>query len=90
MTFGPNPPFSDLDFTTWLVGPARVALSPNEIVAESCERLLAAGVPLWRVRVGQRLANPLIGAWGVIWTRGSGAEEVQRPPQHAGNEFVRR
>jgi len=41
--------------------------------------MLSAGVPLWRVRVGQRLANPLIGAWGVIWQRGSGAEEYTVP-----------
>jgi adenylate cyclase len=26
-------------------------------------------VPLWRLRAGQRLANPLASAWGVIWTR---------------------
>ncbi len=79
MTHRPIPPFSTLDFATWLVGPARVALAPVEIVAESCERLLAAGIPLWRVRVGQRLANPLIGAWGVIWARGSGAEQYSVP-----------
>jgi adenylate cyclase len=69
------PRFRILDFATWLVGTARVALTPAEIVAQSCERLVAAGIPLWRVRVGQRLANPLIGAWGVIWLRGTGAEE---------------
>ena len=26
-------------------------------------------MPLWRLRAGQRLANPLASAWGVIWTR---------------------
>ncbi len=79
LTKGSNPPFHALDFATWLAGPARVALAPAEIVAESCERLLAAGIPLWRVRVGQRLANPLIGAWGVVWARGSGAEQYSVP-----------
>jgi adenylate cyclase len=71
--------FSLLDFATWLVGTARVALTPGEIVAQSCERLVTAGVPLWRVRVGQRLSNPLIGAWGVVWLRGAGAEEYTIP-----------
>lgn len=68
-----------LDLARWLAGPARIGLTPVEIVAGCCERLVAAGVPLYRVRVGQRLANPLIGAWGVIWVRGSGAEEYTVP-----------
>jgi adenylate cyclase len=74
-----NRSFSILDLARWLVGPARVALDPAKIVAGSCERLVAAGIPLWRVRVGQRLANPIIGAWGVIWARGLGAEEYTIP-----------
>ncbi len=68
-----------LDLARWLAGPARIGLTPVEIVAGYCERLLASHVPLFRVRVGQRLANPLIGAWGVIWVRGAGAEEYAVP-----------
>jgi adenylate cyclase len=68
-----------LDLARWLAGPARIGLTPVEIVAGFCERLRAAGLPLYRVRVGQRLANPLIGAWGVIWVRGPGAEEYTVP-----------
>ncbi|MBX3597153.1 MAG: adenylate/guanylate cyclase domain-containing protein [Rhizobiaceae bacterium] len=68
-----------LAFANWLVGPARTTLTPVEIVEQSCERLLAAGAPLWQVRIGQRLANPLIGAWGVLWKRGSGAEQYNVP-----------
>ncbi len=64
---------------SWLAGPARVGLTPVEIVAQTCEQLVRAGIPLWRVRLGQRLVNPLIGAWGVIWVRGSGAEEYTVP-----------
>jgi adenylate cyclase len=70
---------SVLDLARWLAGPARTALAPADIVAEYCERLLAAGVPLWRVRVGQRLANSLIGVWGVKWVRRAGAEEYTVP-----------
>lgn len=68
-----------IEFATWLAGTARVSLSPIEIVAQTCDRLVAAGIPLWRVRVGQRLINPLIGAWGVIWMRETGAEEYTVP-----------
>jgi adenylate cyclase len=67
------------DLASWLAGPARVGLTPVEIVAQTCERLVHAGIPLWRVRLGQRLANPLIGAWGIIWVRGSGAKEYTVP-----------
>ncbi|MCB5176921.1 adenylate/guanylate cyclase domain-containing protein [Microvirga lenta] len=70
---------SVLDLARWLAGPARTALAPAAIVTEYCERLLTAGVPLWRVRVGQRLANPLIGVWGVKWVRGAGAEAYTVP-----------
>ena len=37
-------------------------------------------MPLWRLRAGQRLANPLASAWGVIWTRdGSDTHEYLVP-----------
>ncbi|WP_205772468.1 hypothetical protein [Microvirga calopogonii] len=73
------PDFDFFECATWLVDTARVALPPVEIVAQTCERLVGAGIPLWRVRVGQRLINPLIGAWGVIWKREMGAEEYTVP-----------
>jgi len=79
MPHDPRSPINVHDLVRWLVGPARTALAPIETVAGCCERLLTAGVPLWRVRVGQRLANPLIGVWGVKWVRGSGAEEYTVP-----------
>jgi len=74
----PDQRILDLDVSkvaTWLVGTARVALSPVEIVAQFCDRLVEIGIPLWRVRVGQRLINPLLGAWGVTWMRETGADE---------------
>ncbi|MDQ6436903.1 adenylate/guanylate cyclase domain-containing protein [Mesorhizobium sp. LHD-90] len=67
------------EITAWLIGPARKAGQPKEIVAGLIDRLVAAGVPLWRVRIGQRVANPMIGAWGVIWTRDGGAESYTVP-----------
>jgi adenylate cyclase len=60
--------------TNWLIGPARRSCTPVEIVNGLVERLVAAGVPLWRVRIAQQVANPLIGAWGVVWTRTGGTE----------------
>jgi len=58
----------------WLIGPARRSCTPAEIVDGLVERLVAAGIALWRVRIAQQVANPLIGAWGILWTRSGGAE----------------
>lgn len=64
----------------WLIGPARRELPPEAIVSGLVDRLGAAGIPLLRVRVGQRVSNPMISAWGVIWDRGKGVHlyTVQR------------
>jgi adenylate cyclase len=53
----------------WLIGEARLSLVPLELIDRFCRQLVEFGVPLWRLRAGQRLANPLASAWGVIWTR---------------------
>jgi adenylate cyclase len=60
--------------TNWLIGPARRSCTPVEIVNGLVERLAGAGIPLWRVRIAQQVANPLIGAWGVVWKRNGGTE----------------
>ena len=63
----------------WLIGPARQNASPEEIVGGLAERLVEAGIPLLRVRIGQQVANPLISAWGVIWSRAGGPESYTVP-----------
>lgn len=81
------------DITNWLIGPARRQCSPEEITQGLVERLAEAGVPLLRLRIGQRVANPMISGWGVIWTRDKGAEHytVQRSvlatPSYRGSPF---
>ena len=64
----------------WLIADARLTLEPLPLIDGFCQRLIKLGVPLWRLRAGQRLANPLASAWGVIWTRdGSGTHEYVVP-----------
>jgi adenylate cyclase len=63
----------------WLIGPARQKAAPEEIVGGLAERLVDAGIPVLRVRMGQSVANPLISAWGVIWSRDSGPEGYTIP-----------
>jgi adenylate cyclase len=63
-----------LDLGRWLIREARPTNDPALIVAGFCERLVAGGVQLLRARIGQAVKNPLLAAWGVIWTRSGGAE----------------
>lgn len=64
----------------WLIAEARLTLEPLPLIEGFCRRLLRCGLPLWRLRAGQRLANPLASAWGVIWTRdGAGTHEYVVP-----------
>jgi adenylate cyclase len=90
---------SDPDLATelmnWLIGPARKNCTPEQLVAGLAERLVGAGMRLWRIRISQRVANPLIGAWGVMWTREHGAEAYTVPrrvlatPSYKGSPFER-
>jgi adenylate cyclase len=57
------------EFARWLIAEARLSLAPLELIDRFCRQLVEFGVPLWRLRAGQQLANPLASAWGVIWTR---------------------
>lgn len=52
----------------WMMTTGRLSGDADKIVGYYCDALTAAGVPLWRVNIGQRFANPLLIAWGVVWT----------------------
>ncbi|SPH20093.1 Adenylate cyclase 1 [Ascidiaceihabitans donghaensis] len=56
------------ELSHWLITEGRLSDDPDKIVSHFCDGLIAAGVPLWRVNIGQRYANPLLIAWGVVWT----------------------
>jgi len=53
--------------TEWLIDGARSAPSPPRMMAETCERLLAAGLPLWRVGVFVRTLHPDIIGRNFVW-----------------------
>ncbi|MGB8402345.1 adenylate/guanylate cyclase domain-containing protein [Bradyrhizobium sp.] len=63
---------SDLHkLTDWLIGGARSAADPRRMMAESCERLVQAGMPLWRVNVFVRTLRPDIFGLSFIWRPGA-------------------
>src|SRR5579872_5957468 len=56
--------------TEWLVDGARSAPSPPQMMTEACERLVAAGLPLWRVGVFVRTLHPDIIGRNFVWRQG--------------------
>ncbi len=56
------------DLNNWMITEGRCSNDPVKVVSHFCSALIEAGVPLWRVNIGQRFANPLLIAWGVVWT----------------------
>src|ERR1700694_4235688 len=63
---------SDLQkVTDWLIDGARSASSPPRMMAETCERLVQAGLPLWRVGVFARTLHPDIFGHSFVWRPGA-------------------
>jgi adenylate cyclase len=60
--------------TDWLIDGARSASSPPQVMAEICERLVRAGLPLWRVGVFVRTLHPDILGRNFIWRPGAEVE----------------
>jgi adenylate cyclase len=57
--------------TDWLIDGAPSVSRPTEIMAETCQRLLGAGLPLWRVAVFVRTLHPDIFGWSFLWRPGT-------------------
>jgi adenylate cyclase len=57
--------------TDWLIDGARSASSPTQIMGQTCERLVQAGLPLWRVGVFVRTLHPDIFGHSFVWRPGA-------------------
>jgi adenylate cyclase len=60
--------------TDWLIDGARSAPLPQEVLAQLCERLVACGIPLWRVAVFVNTLHPQIIGRRFIWRPGAEVE----------------
>ena len=58
----------------WLIGGARSATGPASFMEETCQRLVRAGLPLWRVGVFVRTLHPEIFGRNLIWKPGAEVE----------------
>src|ERR1700687_237062 len=55
----------------WLIDGARSSVDPPRMMAEICERLVGAGLPLWRVGIFVRTLHPDILGVNFIWKPGA-------------------
>ncbi len=60
--------------TNWLIDGARSSASPAEMIADICEHLVAAGLPLWRFGMFIRTLHPEILGRNFIWRPGKEVE----------------
>ncbi|SDI05480.1 MULTISPECIES: adenylate/guanylate cyclase domain-containing protein [Bradyrhizobium] len=60
--------------TDWLIDGARSAASSTHMFGETCERIVAAGLPLWRVGLFIRTLHPEIYGRNFIWKPGAEVE----------------
>jgi adenylate cyclase len=51
----------------WLADGARSAPQPQQVLAQLCERLVACGIPLWRVAVFIRTLHPNVMGRRFVW-----------------------
>ena len=58
----------------WLIDGARTAHQPQEVLAELCDRLLACGLPLYRVAVFVTTLHPNVMGRRFLWRHGAAVE----------------
>jgi adenylate cyclase len=63
----------------WLIDGARSAPLPQQVLAQLSDRLLACGIPLWRVAVFVRTLHPLVMGRRFIWRPGAEIEASEAP-----------
>jgi adenylate cyclase len=73
----------------WLADGARSASSSQDVLTELCERLLAAGLPLWRVAVFVHTLHPQVMARRFLWRPGEPAAVAEASFASAAEESFR-
>ena len=62
------------DIVDWLIDGARSAPEPTEKLGQLCDRLVACGIPLWRVGLFIRTLHPDVFGRSFIWRLGQAVE----------------
>jgi adenylate cyclase len=77
--FGLMPICEIKEVADWLIDGARSAPQPAQVLAQLSERLVACGVPLWRVAVFVRTLHPQVMGRRFIWRPGTEVEVSEAP-----------
>jgi adenylate cyclase len=75
----PDLPPAVQSLVDWLVDGARTVHQPQDVLAELCQRLVAAGLPLHRVAVFVRTLHPNVMGRRFVWRPEAGVEVSERP-----------
>jgi adenylate cyclase len=67
------------EIVDWLIDGARSAPQPAQVLAQLSERLVACGIPLWRVAVFVRTLHPQVMGRRFIWRPGTEVEVSEAP-----------
>jgi adenylate cyclase len=67
------------EIVDWLIDGARSAPQPVQVLAQLSERLVACGIPLWRVAVFVRTLHPQVMGRRFIWRPGTEVEISEAP-----------
>lgn len=73
----------------WLVDGARTAATPEGVLEEMCARLVADGLPLWRVSVFVRTLHPDLMGRRLRWELGKALDVDETPIEVLGSEMFR-
>ena len=73
----------------WLVDGARTAAKPEGVLEEMCARLVAEGLPLWRVNVFVRTLHPDLMGRRLRWELGKAVDVNETPIAVLGSEMFR-
>ena len=65
--------------TEWLIGGARSATPPEQMLSELCDRLTSCGIPLWRVEVFVRTLHPNVIGRRFRWQSDAGVDVKTTP-----------
>ena len=64
--------------TDWLAREGRLVVSPSVFIEKLMEKVLQAGVPVWRFYIGLQLIHPQLQAMGYVWRRGEHVQAIAR------------
>jgi len=75
---------------SWLADHQGRSVPASRLLNDLCERLVAEGIPLFRVNAGLHDAHPQVAARGFRWERDKGIDEISYPYVQEGSEGYHR